>query len=388
MRTRRHDGLEVGEIGVGVYGLSGAYGAKDRGEVARTLERAVELGVTLFDAAAAYGEAEAFLGGVLAPHGDRVRVATKVGLRDGRTPDLSPAWLRASCERSLAALRREAIDLYQVHFDDPATPPEAAVAALEALREEGKIRRWGLGHLSPDRLRAWLAAGRPFSVLMELSAAARDARQRLLPPVREAGAAAIAFSVTGRGLLTGAVGPDTRFAAADIRAIDPLFAPDGRASGLRVAAALAEIAGRHGRTPAQAAVAWALAQPGVLCALVGPSTVAHLEEDVAASGWDLDAGEIASLEAVLAREDAWLAGRQLANLRRILDAPVGEDAGAAFAELVQACESAVARGLVAEEALLPLFHELFALKARLAEPGAPAALDAIRHRLRELIPPA
>lgn len=387
MRTRRHDGLEIGEIGVGVYGLSGAYGAKDRSEYARTLERAVELGVTFFDAAAAYGEAEAFLGGILAPHGDRVRVATKVGLRGGRTPDLSPAWLRESCERSLAALRCEAIDLYQVHFDDPATPPEEAVATLERLREEGKIRRWGLGHLSPERLRTWLAAGRPFSILMELSAAARDNRARLLPLARKAGVAAIAFSVTGRGLLTGAVGPDTAFAGEDIRAIDPLFAPDGRASALRVAGALAAVAEPHGRTPAQAAIAWVLAQPGVLCALVGPSAVNHLEEDLAASGWELTDDELASLEAGFAREDAWLGERQVAGVRRILDAPVGGDAQAAFAELVQAFEGAIARGLVAEEAALPLFHELFALRRRLDESDARESLDAVRRRLRDLVEP-
>src|SRR5690606_26600427 len=100
------------------------------------------------------------------------------------------------------------------------------------------------------------------------------------------------------------------FEPGDIRAIDALFQRERFESGLRVTACLAEMGSRYGRTPAQMAIAWALAQPGLICALVGPSTVAHLEEDLGASGLRLAPDDLAEIKAFLQQEDAWLAQAQ------------------------------------------------------------------------------
>ncbi len=109
-----------------------------------------------------------------------------------------------------------------------------SVGALEDLKAQGKIREYGVGHLPLDRVRDYARLGRPASVLFELSAVARSAAKDLLPFLRTSGVAGIAFSPTGRGLLTGAVTAGRRFDSGDIRSLDALFARDRRASGLRV----------------------------------------------------------------------------------------------------------------------------------------------------------
>jgi len=385
MQYRRHGGIELSEVGVGCYGLSGAYGPKDPGAYRRMLQRACELGVNLFDTADAYGPAEEVLGQAIAPYRDRVYVATKVGARAGPAPgSLGRQAVRRACEQSLRRLQTDRIDLYQVHFDDPQTPIAETVAALEELVREGKVRHYGVGHLPLERVAEYLAEGHVFSVLMELSAVARQALGVLLPLCRQRGVGAIAFSVTGRGLLTGRYAGGHRFEAGDIRNLDPLFQRERCQSGLRVAGMLAEVGRRCGRTPAQVAIAWVLAQPGVVSALVGPSTVPHLEEDLGGSGWQLSAGELAEIDAFLAREDAWLAEAQRGSVRRILSEPLPAEPARALTDLVYALETAVALGLASEEAAMPLFRELYPIW-KAPEPGDRPVLEDIQRRLAGLI---
>jgi aryl-alcohol dehydrogenase-like predicted oxidoreductase len=190
----------------------------------------------------------------------------------------------ASCEQSLDRLNTDHIDLYQVHFDDPDTPVEETVGALDQLKAAGKIRHYGVGHLPTSRMAAYFATGQVFSALAELSAVARSARKRILLLCREQDVGLIAFSTTGRGLLAGQIGPQTTFEEGDLRRIDPLFQRERLASGLRIAQRFRTLGAQYGKTPAQAAIAWVLAQPGVLCALTGPSTLPHLEENLGGSG--------------------------------------------------------------------------------------------------------
>jgi diketogulonate reductase-like aldo/keto reductase len=255
---------------------------------------------------------------------------------------------------------------------------------MEELVREGKIRHYGVGHLPVERVAAYLDLGHVFSALMELSAVARGALATHLPLCRRHDVGAIAFSTTGRGLLTGRFGAGHRFAADDIRSIDPLFQRERGESGRRVVGKLAEVGRRHGRTPAQTAIAWALAQPGVICALVGPSTVDHLEENLGGSGWQLAVEDLAEIETFLRQEDAWLGPAQRASIQRILGGPLPAEPAQAFADLVYAMETAVQLGLVAEQDVVPVFLELYGLRTGLGAKDLPA-LEAIRMRLREVI---
>jgi aryl-alcohol dehydrogenase-like predicted oxidoreductase len=380
---REHNGFRISEVGVGCYALSGAYGTKDVDEFKRMLRRAYELGVNFFDTAEAYGDAEQILGGTVKPFRREVYIATKVGVRGGLKPNLSGSYIKRACEESLERLQMDSIDLYQVHFDDPDTPIEETVGALEELVREGKIRRYGVGHLPVERVEDYFKAGKVFSVLMELSAVARESRKRLLPLCRAHGVGAIAFSVTGRGLLTG-IRERPQFEPGDIRNIDPLFQRERFRSGLRVAEKLAELGERYGRTPAQLAIAWVLAQSGVLCALTGPSTATHLEENVGGSGFALDPDELQELEAFLAQEDAWLEREQRSSLKQILLNPLPQEPFQAFVDLVYAVETALLLGLTSEKKILPLAQELYGMRKALDETSRPK-LEMAHNRLRDLI---
>ena len=383
MEYREHDGFRISEVGVGCYGLSGAYGSKDPEEFKRMIRCAYELGVNFFDTAEAYGDAERVLGEAVGPFRDEVYIATKVGLREGIKPCLSRAYVQRGCEESLKRLGTDYIDLYQVHFDDPETPVEETIEVLEGLVRAGKVRRYGIGHLPVERVELYYNLGNVFSVLMELSAVARESRERLLPLCRSHGVGAIAFSVTGRGLLTG-IRKRPQFEPGDIRNIDPLFQRERFQSGLRVATKLAELGEGYGKTSAQVAIAWVLAQPGVICALTGPSTVAHLEENVGGSGWQLASEDLEELEAFLKRENAWLEKEQRASVASILQGPLPHDSSQAFTDVIYVIETALALGLTTEEEILPLFRELYGLREELSEATIPQLTD-IQGRLRTMI---
>jgi aryl-alcohol dehydrogenase-like predicted oxidoreductase len=385
LRYRVHRDIPISEIGVGTYALGGAYGPKDIQACERTLHRAVDLGVNFFDTAEAYGSAEEFLGEVLRPHRRDVLIATKVGVRSGFRPNLSADYVARACDESLRRLGTDYIDLYQVHFDDPETPVEETVRALEGLVRAGKIRRYGIGHLPVERVKAYFDAGGIFSVLMELSASARQARRELLPLCHAHDVGALAFSVTGRGLLTGAVGSGTRFGDEDIRSIDPMFQRENLRSGLRVAAKLQDVGGKHGKTPVQVAIAWVLAQPGILCALTGPSNEEHLEENVGGSGWEIPPDDLAALEVLLHQEDETLDQDRRSSIRRILSHSLSEEPSQAFSDLLYVMETAVTLGLVAEKEILPVLQRLLALKKILKEPRSAKALAEIQEVLRGLL---
>ncbi len=385
MRYHRHRDLTLSAVGMGCYAAGGAYGSIDRGQARRAIDCARALGVTFFDTAEAYGDTEALLGEALRAHRQRVVIATKVGVRQGTRPCLRADYITAACEDSLRALATSYIDLYQVHFDDPGTPVAETLAALEMLKASGKIRHYGVGHLPAERVAEYLATGDCFSVMMELSPVERDASRTLLPLCNDHGAGALAFSVTGRGVLSGRIHPDTQFAEDDIRRIDPLFQRERFSSALRIAAKLAELGAERGWTGVQTAIAWVLAQPGVICALTGATSVAHLEENLAAADLDLPGAVRAELDRHLAAEEKRRAGEQRAGIGAILAAPLAADASAAFTGLIYALETAIALGLATEAEIVPLFHELLPLRRNPAE--SRPQMNALLEKLRALLDP-
>ncbi|MCL0069490.1 aldo/keto reductase, partial [Dehalococcoidia bacterium] len=263
------------------------------------------------------------------------------------------------------------------------TPVEETVAALEDLVSEGKIRHYGVGHLPVERIETYCQVGNIFSVLMELSAVARDSREKLLPLYRTYGFGAIAFSTTGRGFLTGKFLKEKKFEPGDIRNMDPLFQRESFQSGLRVAERLAKVGRNYGKTPAQVAIAWVLSQQGIICALTGPSTIAHLEENIGGSGWPLSSEDIEDLELFFKQEDVWLERERRSSIRHILSKPLAQEPSKAFVDLVYAIETATLLGLTSEKEVLPIFQELYGMRKALAEEAVPK-LETIRNRLRDV----
>jgi len=384
VKYKKHKDFTVSEVGIGCYALSGVYGVKDVKEFKQMLNRAYDLGINFFDTADAYGDAERILGEVIKPYRQDVYIATKVGIKEGLKPTLSGKYVKAACEKSLERLKTDHIDLYQVHFDDPDTPVEETVGVLEELVSDGKIRYYGVGHLPIERVETYCKIGNVFSVLMELSAVARDSREKLMPLCRTYGVGAIAFSVTGRGLLTGRFQKRKVFESGDIRNIDPLFQRERFQSGLRVVEKLAKVGSGYGKTPAQVAIAWVLSQPGIICALTGSSTIGHLEENIGGSGWLLSSVDLKDLELFFKQEDVWLEREQRLSIRQVLSKPLPKESSKAFVNLVYVIETAILLGVTSEKEVLPIFQELYGMRKALNE-DAITKLESIRKRLCDII---
>jgi hypothetical protein len=287
--------------------LSHAYGAPPAREAAETLLlKALDLGVTLFDTAALYGFGanETLLGQVLAPHRQRITLASKCGMtgvNGVRVIDGRPETLRRSCEESLTRLRTDVIDLYYLHRWDRKVPIEDSVGALADLVRAGKVRAIGLSEVSAATLRRAHAV-HPISALQnEYSLWSRNPEIAGLEACRELGVTLVAFSPLARAFLTGKLRDVASLDARDIRRGMPRFQPDNYAANLRLLDRYAGLAEAAGCTPAQLALAWLLAQGEDVVPIPGTTSVFHLAENVASAAVSLTPELLARVDATINR---------------------------------------------------------------------------------------
>ncbi|MEV4442518.1 aldo/keto reductase [Streptomyces sp. NPDC049577] len=308
------DGPEVSAIGLGCMGMSIAYGVPDEDESQRTLDRALELGVTLLDTADAYGRGlnEELLGRWLRRHAgdrDRVVVATKFGLRHdaatGRVGDVdtSAAYVPVACRASLRRLGVDHIDVYYAHRRNPETPVEETMGALSRLVDEGLVRHVGLSEVSAATLRKAHAVHPVSAVQVEYSLFTRNVVEgELLDTCRELGIAVVAYSPLGRGMLTGTVSSRDDLGPDDNRLRWPRFADDNIDRNLALVRAVGEVAARIGCTPGQAALAWLLAQGDDIVPIPGTKRRRYLEENAGAVGLSLAPEDLELLRAAVPEE--------------------------------------------------------------------------------------
>jgi aryl-alcohol dehydrogenase-like predicted oxidoreductase len=313
METRAlgRSGLRVSAIGLGVMGMSEFYGAPDEAENVATLARAVELGVTFWDTADAYGSGhnETLIGRFLAERGwrDRVVLATKFGFvrEGGRAVGISgkPEYVKSACEGSLLRLGFDAIDLYYQHRVDPQVPIEATVGAMAELVKEGKVRHLGLSECSGASLRRAHAVHPIAAVQTEYSLWSRDPERPggILAACRELGVGFVPYSPLGRGFLTGKVKRLEDLGADDFRHTTPRFARENFERNLRLVAAVEAIAADKRCSPGQLALAWLLAQGDFIAPIPGTKRRKYLEDNAGAAGVRLDAADLARIDAALPR---------------------------------------------------------------------------------------
>ncbi len=304
-RRLGRQGPEVSCLGLGCMGMSQSYGEADEAESLATLDRALELGVTVLDTAEVYGPFtnEELLGRALAGRRDRVVLATKFGFRieGGRMAGLDsrPGHVREAVEGSLRRLRTDRIDLLYQHRVDPAVPIEDTVGAMADLVREGKVRFLGLSEAGARTIRRAHAV-HPISALQsEYSLWERNLEPEILPVLRELGIGLVPFSPLGRGFLTGAVRRAEEYPESDFRRRDPRFQGANFDANVRAADAVRALAARRGATPGQLALAWLLHRGDDVVPIPGTKRRRWLEENVAAADVALSPGDVAALDAAL-----------------------------------------------------------------------------------------
>ena len=304
MRTVNFGQLEVSAIGLGCMSMSDTYGPSDRDEASATLLRAVELGVTLFDTANAYGAGhnEELLGEVLAPHRDQILLSTKFGfaLRDGKIGiDGRPEQVADRCNESLARLNTDHVDLYFLHRVDTTVAIEETVGAMAQLVAAGKVRHLGLSEVSADTLRRAHAVHPISAVQSEYSLWSRDPEAEMLDVCAELGVGFMPFSPLGRAMLTGQINsPDDVTGDSDRRGTMPRFSGDSFTSNRELVAELESIAQEIGASSAQVSLAWLMAQRDFIAPIPGTRRRKWLEQNVAAADVELDDATVQRLGAL------------------------------------------------------------------------------------------
>ena len=313
-RTLGTQGLTVSSLGLGLMGMTQSYGTpeeRDEGESIATIQRAIELGVTLFDTAEAYGpyaNEELFARALkqLNVSRGKVVIATKFGFKFGETGitgvDSGPAHIREAVEGSLRRLQTDHIDLLYQHRVDPAVPIEDVVGAMADLVREGKIRFLGLSEAGEKTIRRAHAV-HPISALQsEYSLWERNLESSIIPVLRELKIGLVPFAPLGRGFLTGAVKRAEEYPEGDFRRNDPRYQGENFDANMRAASAVREIAKRKGATPGQIALAWLLHKGPDIVPIPGTKRRKYLEENVGAANVSLNTQEMATLDATLAPE--------------------------------------------------------------------------------------
>jgi len=314
----------VAAIGLGCMGMSFAYGPTDAKESRATLERALELGITLYDTADAYGngENETFLSPFFKAHRDEVVIATKFALSippDDPTRRIvrnDPPYIRKAVEASLKRLDVDAIDLYYMHRRDVNVPIEESVGTMAELVREGKVKHLGLSEVTAAELRAAQAVHPIAAVQSEWSLFSRDIEAQVVPAARELGVALVPYSPLGRGFLTGSfTNADKDLTADDFRRQQPRFTGDNATANAALLEPIRQIASAHGASTGQIALAWVQQQTTVhdlpVIPIPGTRKPTRVEENATATRIELTKEELELLEPIAAQ----VAGDRYADMR-------------------------------------------------------------------------
>ena len=310
---RRLGRLEVSALGYGCMNVTGVYGPRlDRSEAVRLVRAAFDRGVTYFDTAQTYGPfySEEVVGEALAPVRGRAVIATKFGYEipesGGRSGGLNsrPDYLKRSVEGSLRRLRTDHIDLLYQHRVDPKVPIEDVAGAVQDLIREGKVRGFGLSEAGAATIRRAHAVQPLTAVTNEYSVWTRDPEAEVIPVCEELGIGFSPWSPTGPGFLTGAIAsPADLRGPRDIRISFkfPRFTAEAIRDNRPLVDLLQQVGQRHRATPGQTALAWLLARKPWIVPVPGTTSIAHLEENIAAARVSLAPADVSDIEAGFAR---------------------------------------------------------------------------------------
>nr|WP_314088982.1 aldo/keto reductase [uncultured Shinella sp.] len=324
-RAIGRSGVIASAVGLGTWAIGGwMWGGTDEAESIAAIHASLDAGVTLIDTAPAYGlgRSEEIVGKALAGRRDKAVIATKCGLvwhtqkgkhffdQDGKPVHryLGRDGIIHEVEESLRRLGTDYIDLYITHWQDPTTPIEETVAALEELKKAGKIRAIGASNVNRSELEQYISTGSLDAIQERFSMIDREIEADLLPLTVQDDVATLSYSSLALGLLSGTIGPDRVFAGDDQRKGNPRFSVANRQKAKDFSYAIRSVAERHGASIAQVVIAWTLAQPGVTFALCGARNPAQALDNARAGTLRLDTDDLAAIDAAIAAKLANMDG--------------------------------------------------------------------------------
>lgn len=295
-------------IGLGCMGLTEFYGAHTQdADVKSVITHAIEKGVVYLDTADAYGpwRNEIEVGKAIKGRRDQIILSTKFGVvrKEGESSGLSGGicgkadYVKQACDESLKRLGVDFIDLYFMHRPDPDTPIEETAQAMGELVKDGKIGAIGFCEIDEDLLRRANAVHPVTAIQSEYSLWHRDP-EVLFPAMKELNVGLVPYSPLGRGFLTGTIRSIEDLAEDDWRRHSPRFQGENFKNNLAIVDALGELAEQKGCTTAQLAIAWVRSAPVPAVPLTGATTIAQLDENVAALSVNLTAEDLEKIEAI------------------------------------------------------------------------------------------
>ena len=307
LRKLGRTGPEVFSIALGTMTMGGVYGETDEAESVATIHAAMDAGVTLLDTGDFYGmgKSELILGTALRFQREQVLLSVKFGAQRGPDGswlgyDARPAAVKTWLAYSLKRLGTDYIDIYRPARLDPVVPIEETVGAIADMVKAGYVRHIGLSEVGPETIRRAAAIHPIVDLQIEYSLISRTPEKKIFPVLDELGIAVTAYGVLSRGLLSGSKigGPG------DARGYFPRFRGENLARNQGLVEALRALAAARGVTPAQLAIAWALARSESIVPVVGARNRRQLADSLAAIEVKLTPEERSELEAAISPEKA------------------------------------------------------------------------------------
>jgi aryl-alcohol dehydrogenase-like predicted oxidoreductase len=301
--------LEITRVGFGAWAIGGGgwefgWGAQEDEQSVASIHRALEQGVNWIDTAAAYGfgRSEQIVGRALEGLATRPYVFTKCSLLEGPGRRVLHSLKRDSilreAEASLQRLGLDAIDLYQIHWPNPAADVEEGWAALAELKDQGLVRHIGVSNFDVEQLRRIQQISPVETLQPQYSLIEREAEQELLPFAEQEGIGVIVYSPMGSGILTGSMTREriAGLADDDWRKHDQRFSEPQLSQNLDLVERLRTVAERYDTIPGAVAIAWTLRNPAVDGAIVGFRAPSQVDPLLVAANLELSDDDLDQIE--------------------------------------------------------------------------------------------
>lgn len=326
-RSFGNTGMYVSAIGFGCWEIGGGYGSIEEEQFIQAVHRALDMGITCFDTAEAYGfgASERSLAKALGVRRKEAVVVTKFGIGYKEAPNFRDSGRQramASIEKSLQNLNTDYVDVYMVHWPDQNTPLDETMRALDDIVKQGKARAVGISNFRLEQVKTSMTMRRVDVAQYCWNIFDQRMQKEIFPYCKEQNIGVMAYGSLAYGLLTGTLSENTDFGGDDWRArrgrmgainlFQHLFGPEYFPKNLIVVEDLKVLAAKYGKTLPQFALRWTLSNPVISTALVGCRNVNEVNDNLGALGWSISGTDMQAITESFIRHgvdpmpDVWL----------------------------------------------------------------------------------